>query len=269
MKNPSPICAWTLVILGPYLAANFVSGQVMLSPAAVEGSDLGEYDPITALKNMINQSGVTTPFVSGSTDFNTYFVNPARTFAVNGGANNWQSNFSFDLPLTGHVDFDLGASYKINKMAIWNISVKDVTVKVADDLNGLETGQIAGSFTLVNHSHFPFSYAVEILSFGAEHQGRYVRLAIGSAYTFDVSDTFAYAIIGEVVMSVASFSPPSATLRVTLNANGDVTVTFTGTLQTSTKVDGTFVDVTGNPQGIYTLSKANLESQQYFRAKGN
>jgi hypothetical protein len=51
--------------------------------------------------------------------------------------------------------------------------------------------------------------------------------------------------------------------------NGNVTITFTGTLQTSTTISGTFTNVPGNPASPYTLPKANLLPQQYFRAQGN
>jgi hypothetical protein len=241
----------------------------VLSPVAVVGTDLGSYAPETALAHMIDQSIVQTPFVSGATDFETYFAAPDKMWATNGGTNNWQSDFSFNLPLTGYVDFDLGASYKINKIAIWNVSVKDVTVKVFEDLNG--PGQIAGSFKLTNHWNFPFSYPGDVLSFGSEYQARYVRLMVHSAYLFSPSDTFAYAIIGEVVVSAAvdAVTPPAPSLDIILNPTGDVTVTFTGTLQTATEVGGTFADVTGNPQGTYTLPKGSLPAQQYFRARSN
>ncbi len=119
MKNPSSSPAVFLGLLGVVLAPNVVSGQVMLSPVAVVGTDLGTYDAaITPLANMINPSGVTTPFVSGSTDFNTYFAHPGQTFANANFSNNWQSLVSFDPPLTGDVDFDLGAFHQINKIAI-------------------------------------------------------------------------------------------------------------------------------------------------------
>jgi hypothetical protein len=268
-KYPLSSRVWCLGFFVLSLASHTVSGAVVLSPATVVGSDLGSFAAETALDHMIDQSGVQTPFVSGSTDFDTYFADPPKTWATNGGTNNWQSDFSFNLPLTGYVDFDLGASYKINKIAIWNVSVKDVTVKVFDDLNGPE--QIAGTFKLTNHWNFPFSYPVDILDFGAEYKGRYVRLAITSAYLFSIGDTFAYAIIGEVVVSagVDSVTPPTPALDIILNPNGDVTVTFTGTLQTATAVDGTFADVTGNPQGTHTLPKGSLLAQQYFRARSN
>ena len=264
--SPRATCLGCFVLA---LASHPVSGALVLSPVAVVGTDLGSFAPETPLERMIDQSGVEKPFVSGSTDFETYFANPAKTWATNSGTNNWQSNFSFDLPLKGYVDFDLGASHKINKIAIWNISVKDVTVQVFEDLNG--PGQIAGSFKLTNHLNFPFSYPVDVLSFGSEYQARYVRLMIESAYLFSLGDPFAYAIIGEVVVSavVDAVTPTTPTLDIIRSPNGDVTVTFTGTLQTATTVGGTFADVTGNPQGTHTLPKGSLPAQQYFRARSN
>jgi len=268
-KHPSSSRVWCLGFLVLSLASHTVSGAVVLSPATVVGTDLGSFAAETALEHMIDQSGVQTPFVSGSTDFDTYFADPPKTWSTNGGTNNWQSEVSFNLPLIGYVDFDLGASYKINKIAIWNIAVKDVTVEVFEDLNGPR--QVAGSFKLTNHWNFPFSYPVDILSFGADYTGRYVRLAITSAYPFSIGDTFAYAIIGEVVVSAAvdAVTPPTPTLDIILNPTGDVTVTFTGTLQAAPTAGGTFADVTGNPQGTYTLPKGSLPAQQYFRARSN
>jgi len=59
--------------------------------------------------------------------------------------------------------------------------------RIFNDLNGPE--QIAGSFTLVSHLSFPFSYAPDVLSFATPHQGRYVRLAIDSAHIQSTGDT--------------------------------------------------------------------------------
>ena len=58
-------------------------------------------------------------------------------------------------------------------------------------------------------------------------------------------------------------------MNVILDPNGDVRVTFTGTLQAAPTADGTFIDVAGNPQGTYTLLKGSLSSQQYFRSRSN
>jgi len=268
MQNPVPIPARLLALFGLAWAASAVSAQIMLSPVAVLGSDLGEFNDTVPLAHMIDHSGVGMPFVSGSTSFDTYFAVPAQTIATNGPANNWQSaTVSFGEPLQGHVDFDLGASRMVSKLAIWNVAVKDVTVRVSGTPEGLATGTLAGSFRLTDHTSFSFSYPVDVLSFAASHQARYVRLEIASAYPLVQGLNIAYAIVGEVVASVAPAAAP--TLAITREPDGDVTVTFTGTLQAAPTAGGTFENVPGNPQGSYTVPTGSLAAGQFFRAKGN
>jgi hypothetical protein len=247
------------------LLAKPVLGQIMLSPAAVLESNLGAFAPSTALENMINQSGLDSSFVSGSTAFDEYFANPRTVFARNGESNNWQSNFSFDLPLRGDVDFDLGASRQITRLAIWNVSIKDVTIKVLDTLSGPE--RVVGDFTLTNHLNFPFSYTADILTLPSAVEGRFLRLSINSAYTFSPGDTFAYAIVGEVILSVAPLGGP--TLTITRNANGDVTVGFSGILQSAAEVNGGFADVPALDPSSHTIPKGSLTSRQFFRTRSN
>lgn len=57
------------------------------------------------------------------------------------------------------------------------------------------------------------------------------------------------------------------TINAVLQPNGDVTITFTGTLQHAGEVTGPFVDVPGNPQGTYTIPSATLNAPRYFRAQ--
>ncbi|MCW5552317.1 MAG: hypothetical protein KIS67_09110 [Verrucomicrobiae bacterium] len=243
-----------------------VFAQVALSPVAIAGSDLEAYAASTPFTNMINHSGVTVPFVSGATNFDAYFADPVSAYANANYVNNWQSEVSFDLPLTGYVDFDLGAMYSLNKMAIWNVTVENVTVTVFEELN--RPGQVTGNFTLPNHWYNPFSYSVSILDFGGVYPGRYVRLTINSAYKYSASDNFTYAIIGEVVMS-ASPLVQLPSLTITRDQNGGVVVTFTGTLQSAASLNGDFVDVPGNPQGTYTIPKASLGAAEFFRARND
>jgi hypothetical protein len=266
MISPGGCARWIgFSLISLALTANLTLGQVIVSPVAVVDTDLGVFDASVPLTNMINQSGIDIPFVSGATDFADYFRPGNRAFAQNGGANNWQSNFSFDLPLIGYVDFDLGASRRINALAIWNVSVKDVTVKLYEELNGPE--QVVGSFTLTNHLNFPFSYPADVVTFGASHQGRYLRLAITSAYQFSPSDTFAYAIIGEVVVSAEVSAGSSLTIRLT--PDGDVTVAFSGTLESATSIEGPFTAVPGNPQGTHVIAQDALATRQFFRSRSD
>jgi hypothetical protein len=197
---------WTwLIVLGSWALPTL--GQVTLSPTAVVDSDMGSFGASTPYENMINQSGLDTPFVNGVTDFATYFATPGQTFAQANFANNWQSEISSELPQTGYIDFDLGASYRLDGMAVWNISLQDVTVTIFDELTN--PGVFAGSFTLTDHLNFPFSYPVDVLDFGGEFEGRYVRLDVDSTYLFDPpNDFFSYGIVGEVVLSVSPIPEP-------------------------------------------------------------
>ncbi|MFO1497526.1 MAG: hypothetical protein U1G07_03860 [Verrucomicrobiota bacterium] len=258
------IFALVAILAGVCLSNRPVFGQVMLSPVAVLQTDLGAFGASTALENMINQSGLDTPFVSDVTSFDEYFANSLKVFADNGGTNNWQSNVSFDLPVKGDVDFDLGTSRQLAALAIWNVSIKEVTIKVRDTLTGPE--RLVGDYTLTNHINFPFSYTADILNFLPGVEGRFLRLSIRSTYTFSPTDTFGYAIIGEVILSVAPVSGPE--LTISRNDAGDVMVEFTGTLQAAPSPNAAFQDVPG-AASPYTVPKASLGSQEFYRTRSN
>jgi hypothetical protein len=267
MKKFRPFRGCVLAGMVATLIPVAASGQIMLSPAAVVGTDLGTFSPDSPLENMIDQSGVEKPFVSGTTSFDTYFAVPSQTFATNGPDHNWTSDTVFTMPVTGYVDFDLGASKRVGTLGIWNITLKDVAVSFAEDVAGLTSAPSAGSFVLTNHASFSFSYPVDLLVFGTPQQGRYMRLAVSSAYLLFPGFTFTYAVVGEVVASVAPPAPPA--IAIAVQPTGDVLVTFTGTLRTALTLEGRFADVPGNPQGTYTVPKASLASQQFFRAVSN
>jgi hypothetical protein len=196
-----------------------LSAGVMLSPTAVLGTDLGTFDPSVPLENMINQSSLDKAFTSGVTDFDEYFTTGAQPFGQ-GGPGNWQSDFSFNLPLTGFVDFDLGAVHSIERLAIWNRSLENIEILVSETLGGPMTS--AGNFVLTNHLNFPFSYVPQILELNGAVDARYLRIDISSAYKFDVSDTFAYAIVGEVVVETLPAAPIlTADFDEDLDVDGD------------------------------------------------
>jgi len=264
-RNPpfASILFLSLTAFAPFLPT--AEAQVVLSPVAVPRTDLESISPNVSLERMINQSGVTTPFVSGVTLFDTYFANPNQVFATNGdqGVNNWQSAVDFSLPLEGTLDFDLGARYRIHKVALWNQSLQDITLKVLDDLDGAE--QSGGEFTLVNRQSFILSYAVEVLSFATPLDGRYLRLQIRSVYP-PQGFNFGYAIIGEVAVSAAPVPATAPTLSIARAANGDVQIQFTGTLQSASAPGGTFEAVVGNPQGTHLIPAGSLSGARFFRA---
>ncbi len=246
------------------------ASPVMLSPIAVIGTDLGTFSTTADVGKMIDQSGVEVPFVSSVTLFDTYFAKPEKAFAQSGdgGVHNWQSSLMFDLEPHGYVDFDLGASYTIAKLGIWNRSVKNLKITVRETLDGPQ--QAGGSFTLINRLNFPFSYAADVLTLSQPLRGRYVRLVVDTVYPIAQGVSFGYAIIGEVIASVTGAQPPVIpTVGIAADPTGNLTVTFTGALLTATTPDGPFTPVPGNPRDRYEIPKNLLATQQFFRTVGN
>jgi hypothetical protein len=244
---------------------NNVFGQFMLSPITVDETGLGTFsEDITALTNLINQSGLRVPFVNGSTDFDTYFAPPNSNFSRNADGTKWQSEVGFDLPLRGTLDFDLGDTFLVSKVALWNISVENLTVLISADPGGpwLEVG----TFPLVDQQS-SLSLRANVLDLGGEHAGRYVRLSINSEFPAIRNGTFGYVTIGEVVVRAAPGGRP--TVGIARELNGDITIQFTGTLQVKSDLNGTFIDVPGHPIGTYSIPKeVQVQmSEQVFRAR--
>lgn len=244
-----------------------VHGQILLSPTAVVGTDLGTFSGEVPLTHLIDQSGLETPFISGTTLFETYFASPNQTFAMNGPANNWQSEADFELPQQGSIDFDLGSVRTVSKLAIWNVSAENITLAFANDPTELASAPLAGSFRLTDHTSFPFSYRVDVITLPTPAQGRYFRLGVQSTYLLSPGLRFSYVILGEVAVSASPATTPTPTLSISQESTGDVVVTFGGTLQAGPSLSGPFEPVPGNPQGTYRVPAANQTSAQFFRAQ--
>lgn len=247
------------------LLLGLAHGQIMLSPTAVVGTDLGTFSGEVPLTHLIDQSGIEIPFISGTTDFDSYFAPANQTFALNSPAANWQSAVDFDLPQQGWIDFDLGSVRTVSKLAIWNITAENITLAFANDPTELASAPVAGSFRLTDHTSFPFSYRVDLITLPSPAQGRYFRLGVESTYLLSPELRFSYVIIGEVAVSATPATTP--TLSILQESNGDVVVTFGGTLQSASSLNGPFEAVPGNPQGTYRVPAANQTSAQFFRAQ--
>ena len=55
-------------------------------------------------------------------------------------------------------------------------------------------------------------------------------------------------------------------MNITTAPNGDITLTFTGTLQSANDLNGPFSDVEGATSGTFTIQKASQITQKYFRS---
>lgn len=175
--------------------------RTILSPLAVVGNSMGTYNATVPEVNMLNQSGLAKPFISAVTGFDAYFdFSPTPNGQAN-FANNWQSLVQTTLPVTGTLDFDLGGTWWIDRIAIWNRSLENVRILISDSPAG--PWQEIGQYTLGNRLFYTFSYPHEIIDLGGEFEADYLRIQVDSAYKFSASDTFAYGIVGEVAVSAA------------------------------------------------------------------
>lgn len=265
MKLPSR--ALLALLADVAILSGLAHGQIMLSPTAVLGTDLGTFSGEVPLTHLIDQSGIEIPFISGATDFDSYFAPANQTFALNSPASNWQSAVDFDLPQQGWIDFDLGSVRTVSKLAIWNITAENITLAIANNPAELASAPVAGSFRLTDHTSFPFSYRVDLVTLPSPAQGRYFRLGVESTYLLSPELRFSYVIIGEVAVSATPATTPTPTLTIRQESTGEVVVTFGGTLQAGPSLQGPFEPVPGNPQGTYRVPAANQTSAQFFRAQ--
>jgi hypothetical protein len=56
-------------------------------------------------------------------------------------------------------------------------------------------------------------------------------------------------------------------VRIKVQPNGDVTLTFAGTLQSSTNLSQGFTDVPTYPRGQYTIPKSQFKPTEHFRVR--
>ncbi len=168
------------------------------SPLAIVASDLADASAVYPKQKMIDRSGLSKPFSSGISSYDDYVSTlPAANHSVSAG-NQWVSPIDTSLPLQGFVDFDLGDTYAFDEIALWQVTLKDVTFLVADDPAGPWTG--IGQFLPPSRVAWFGSYPIDRLDLGAEVEGRYLRMQINDCHKYSVSDTFAAANVGEIAL---------------------------------------------------------------------
>jgi hypothetical protein len=151
-----------------------------------------------SLTDTINQSGLSTGYVSGVTDFNSYIAgNPTHTVVFNG--NEWFSNQGSN---SASVTYDLGSAMGIDALALWNEEASGIgTLNLFSSLDGVLFTSL-GSFNPTNNP-LDANYLAQVFNFGAVDT-RYFR--------FDMSEcpqqptTFDACAIGEVAFRTASVS---------------------------------------------------------------
>ena len=150
--------------------------EVVLSATSVISAPpvLGAY----SFDRTIDQSGLAIGYVSGVTDFNTYIgLSPIHTYS--------ETPNSFAASPTAvpqNVDYDLGATYPVTKMAFWNYPFNTLGPVTSLDVYTANNAGFAGAFFA--GSFFPTDDATvtninqaQVFDL-ADSNARYVRLRV-------------------------------------------------------------------------------------------
>lgn len=179
--------ALTLSVSAPMVMANPILGAVSAT-SSIGSADAVYYQP----EQLINQSGLSAHYVSGSTDFDSFVAtttHEAGPFVTN----NWASPIHVYL---GYLTFDLGGSAIVDRLALWNGTVGGVGAfsLLASSASDFATSTSLGSFTAA----FDPSVA-QVFSF-APTSASFIRLSIES---YDNSRNSPATFLGEVAFRQA------------------------------------------------------------------
>lgn len=188
------------------------------SPQAISGSDLGDASASYPKTKMIDGSGLSKPFATGVTSYDDYMSTLPAANHVTTTGNQWVSPIDTSLPLQGHVDFDLGESFLFDELALWQVTLRDVTILVADAPTGPWTA--VGQYILPSHASWFGSYPVDRLVLGAEYEARYVRLQIDDCHKYAASDTFTSAQVGELAVRTKIVPEPGLAATIAAGSLG-------------------------------------------------
>lgn len=178
--------------------AGQVQAGVIISPRSIIRNDFGFFSGFYPATNIINQGALNSPFTSGVTDYGTY-VGTTPTHGSNNDSPQWFG--SRGLNGQGFIDFDLGASYDIDRLAFWSNPFRanrstDVFTS-NDPLFGSST--LVGNFRGFYNDNPNLDAAVQDIDL-VDSTARYVRFDISSFNT-------TIAGIGEVAFSVGAANP--------------------------------------------------------------
>jgi hypothetical protein len=159
------------------------------------------------LTETFNQAGLSSNYVSGVTDFDTYMAtNPTHTTTFSGYE--WFSNYGTS---SASVTYDLGAVVGFDRLALWNeessgIGLLDLFVSNdGTSFTSLASGLIPTDNPLADYRADIFSFAVT--------SARYVRFDM-SRCPQALPGSYPACAIGEVAFRAASAVPEPGTMAL-------------------------------------------------------
>jgi hypothetical protein len=160
------------VVLLSFGASVHAFAGTIRSPVVVDGNTMGTGGG--SVGHLIDQSGLSVPFISGVTDFETYVAtNP--THAGLTGANGWASASHVT---SGYLEFDLGSDYALSTFALWTQNNTS-----AIDSFSLSSALDAG-FTIgvTNLGSFTAAKTLAMQTFTVSGTGEFIRLQVNTTF---------------------------------------------------------------------------------------
>jgi hypothetical protein len=179
------------------LTSSMATASVILSPTAVVGNTLGTWVNGGSTTNIINQTGLSSGFVSGVTDFSAYLATDP-IHATNDEDNAWSGE---NGPVLGNLDFDLGDTFLLSSLVLWSQS----------NANGID------GFTVFSSLDATFSSTINLGTFSASipapiraqtfvtpSTAQFIRLQVNSTH-----DGGNFVNIGEIAFEVSAVPIPA------------------------------------------------------------
>ncbi len=195
------------------LTSGIINAGVITSPTAVISNDFGEYSGYSQ-DNMINQSTLSTGFVSGVTDFDTYASgNPMAN------CNNCSPYYFGQSGIaSGNIDFDLGGIFSVDQFGLWNGSYRGITnVELFTSLTAdFAISTSVGVFSPTYGGNANLDEGLQVFDL-LDTNAQFVRLSI-SSYATSILGVAAVAF--DVNPSVSSVPEPGSLALLALGLAG-------------------------------------------------
>jgi hypothetical protein len=199
MRSPAFTLACLMAIASTARADDIIDPTSVASAMGSLGS--GGY---ADLPNLINQSGLSTPYTSGATNFASY---TNTTTELGGDQYSWTSASCY---VYGNVNFTLGGTYTLDALALWTLDGAAQTVSVQQfTLLASNTPSFATYTTLDTYTATPpatdaTSVSAQVFDF-APTKASYIRMEIQSNY-----GNVNYSGMGEVAFAAVPEPEPSS-----------------------------------------------------------
>jgi hypothetical protein len=179
---------------------------VIRSPISATASS--ELSSNYLIGNTINQSGLNLNFVSGVTDFDTYFSAPNTTHThYNVGFTWFSDGLTKLLTPSATLNYDLGGVFTIDRLALWNSDYNGIgSLNILTSTDGVAFASLASGLTPSNN---PLGNDYPATVFGLNSvAARFVRLEISCP----VKDDYNVCGMGEIAFSTATAAVPTPAL---------------------------------------------------------